>query len=83
MSECVLRVEKLENGYEVEVCDEKIMASNEKPKSTWQDPWKGYAFKTAKDAVAFIGEHLDSLKPPPDAETEYGTAFKQATAKDK
>lgn len=82
MSDTVLRVEKLENGYEVEVCDPKIMAENEKPKGSYKDPWKGYAFTTAGEAVAFIGQHLESLKPPPDAEKEYGDAFKQATSEE-
>ncbi len=78
----VLRIEKLENGYEVEICDPKIQAANDKPKSSWQDPWKGYAFTTAEEVKNFVGEHLDSLKPPPDADEEYGAAFKQATAED-
>jgi hypothetical protein len=82
MSDCIIRVEKLENGYEVEICDPKIMAENEKPKSSWQDPWKGYAFTTSQEAVAFISEHMDSLKSPPDADKEYGDAFKQAANED-
>ena len=75
----IVRIDKLENGYEVEVCDAAIMEANREPKSNWQDPWKGYAFTTAKEAVAFIAKHLDTLKPPPDAETEYGDSFKRAT----
>ena len=78
----ILRIEKLENGYEVEICDPKIMESNRKPKSNWQDPWKGYAFVTADEVKDFVGKQLDSLKPPPDADEEYSDAFKQATAGD-
>lgn len=78
----VLRIEKLENGYEVEICDPKIQAKNDKPKSAWEDPWKGYAFTTAEEVKNFVGEHLDSLKPPPDADEEYGSAFKSATSED-
>lgn len=78
----VLRIEKLENGYEVEICDPKIMANNDKPKSMYESPWKGYAFTTAEEVKNFVGEHLDSLKPPPDADAEYGAAFKQATSED-
>ncbi len=78
----VLRVEKLENGYEVEVCDPDLMAANEKPKAAYKDPWKAYAFTTAEEVKNFIGEHLDSLKPPPDADAEYGSAFKEATSED-
>ena len=80
MSESVCRIEKLENGYEVSICDPKIQAENDKPKSNWKDPWKGYAFTTSVEVVAFIAEHLDKLKPPPDADSEYSASFKRATA---
>lgn len=82
MGESILRIEKLENGYEVEICDPKIQAANDKPKTSYQSPWKGYAFTTAEEVKNFIGEHLDSLKPPPDADTEYGDAFKAASEED-
>lgn len=82
MGDTVLRIEKLENGYEVEICDPAIMAANEKPKSNYADPWKAYAFTTAEEVKNFVGEHLDSLKPPPDADEEYGAAFTQATEGD-
>ena len=79
MGDYVLKVEKLANGYECEVYDDKIDAANQKPKAKWQDPWVGYAFKNVEEVKNFIGEHLDSLKPPPDADAEYKTAFKQQT----
>lgn len=82
MSDSILRIEKLENGYEVEVCDPAIMAANEKPKSNWKDPWKSYAFKSSDEVKTFIGEHLDSLKPPPDADTEYKQEFKRQAEKE-
>ncbi len=82
MGDSVLRIEKLENGYEVEVCDPKIMEANKKPKSSYESPWKGYAFTTAEEVKNFVGEHLDSLKPPPDADEEYGSAFNAATAEE-
>lgn len=79
MSEYVLRIEKLENGYEVEICDPKIMESNSKPKSSYQDPWKGYAFESVEGVVKFVTEHLDKLKPPPDADVQYSQAFDEAS----
>lgn len=80
MSNCVLRIEKLENGYEVEVYDEAIGKKNDSPKSQYKDPWKGYAFTTADEVKTFVGEHLDSLKPPPDADEEYSNEWKKQTA---
>lgn len=84
MGQDVLRVERLENGYEVEVCDQKIMEQNEMTdsKKPWKSPWKGYAFDTAAEVAAFIGEHLDKLKPPPDADKEYAGAFTKASKED-
>lgn len=82
MSDCILRVEKLENGYEVEIVDEKIVEQNAKPKTAWKDPWKGYAFKDADSAIAFISTQFKKLKPPPDAEAEYDMAFKAASEKE-
>jgi hypothetical protein len=82
MGDTVLRIEKLTNGYEVEICDSKIMDANRKPKSVYEDPWKSYAFTTAEEVKAFVGEHLDSLKPPPEADEEYAQAFKQASTED-
>ena len=80
MGQEVASIEKLENGYEVEICDPEIMASNAKPKSTYKNPRKGYAFTTDKEVIAFLTEHLSSLKPPPDADMEYEQSFKAATA---
>ena len=80
MSDTILRIEKAENGYSVEICDPKIMASNDKPKAAYADPWKEYLFTTAEEVKNFVGEHLDSLKPPPDADAEYGQAFAKATS---
>lgn len=82
MSENILKIEKLENGYSVEICDPDVVAENAKPKSTWKDPWKEYAFKNSDEVKNFVGEHLDSLKPPPDAETEYKTEFSRQSEKE-
>lgn len=66
MSEYVLKVEKLENGYEVEIKDREQEVLNNKPSKKnapveWKDPWKAYAFSTDKEVVAFIKRHLASL----------------------
>lgn len=81
MSDCILRVEKLTNGYEVEIQDPKIVAENAKPRSSWKDPWKGYAFKTAEETGAFISAVLDKLAPP-DSGDEFAAAFNEAVADD-
>lgn len=85
MSDCLLKVEKLENGYEVEIRDPEIDKANRDPKSKtpWQEPWKCYAFATPADVAAFVTAHLDKLKPPPSADVEFAGAFaKAASSKD-
>lgn len=80
MSEYVLKIEKLENGFTVEIRDEKIAAANQKPKSNWQDPWKEYAFSTSKEVIAFVTSHLGSL--PKSAGDEFNDAAAEAFSKD-
>lgn len=56
----ILSVKKLENGFEVRVCDEKVRKANEKSKS-YKDPWKAYAFSTGKEVLEFVGKHLSTM----------------------
>lgn len=74
--EC-LRIEKLENGFKVEVCDPKIRAANEKSKGMWKDPWKQYAFSTAAEVTTFVTKHLEAL-PKSDKE-QFDEAYNEAT----
>lgn len=83
MDNDVLRIEKLENGYEVSICDPEMMAANADPNNKqWKDPWKDYAFTTAEEVKNFVGEHLESLKPPPDADEEYNAEFSRQSEKE-
>lgn len=76
MSETVCRIEKLTNGYTVEIPDAAVQKANKNPKSPWKDPWKEYAFATAAEASAFVTQHLDKLEPPED---DMGVEFARAT----
>ena len=82
MGDSVLRIEKLENGYEVEVRDPDTDAANQDPKSKkpWQDPWKCYAFATSAEVADFVSAHLDKLKPPPESDMEFSGAFNKAVS---
>lgn len=79
MSDCIVRIEKLENGFNVQVIDPKIVAENEKPKSSWKDPWMGYAFKNSDEVCEFLEKVLDKLAPP-SADAMFADAFKAATS---
>ena len=81
MGEYVLKVEKLENGYEVEVRDAEQEAKNNKPSkknevTPYVEPWKAYAFTTDKEVVAFIKRHLASL--PKSSHDEFNDAAEEA-----
>lgn len=79
MADDVIRIEGLENGFEVECLDPTIDAENQKGKS-YKDPYKGYAFSTADEVVKFIAERLKSMKPK-SKDGGYASAFKEATTK--
>ena len=82
MSDTILRVEKLANGFEVEICDPTIVAENNKPKSnSYKSPWVEYAFTTAPEVIEFIKLHLESLKPEPSADEQYGQEFARQASK--
>lgn len=81
MDNCVLRVEKLANGYEVSIADPEIMAENEKPKGNYKSPWVEYAFTTAPEVVEFVKQHLESLKPEKGGAALYGQDFAEQAAK--
>lgn len=80
MSDYVLKIEKLENGFTVEIRDEKIDAANRKPKAQWESPWKEYVFSTSKEVIAFVTSHLGSL--PKSAGDEFNDAAEEAFSKD-
>lgn len=76
----VIRIEALENGFEVECLDPKIVEENAKAKSMYRDPYKGYAFSTADEVVAFIKDKLGKMKVK-SKDGGYASAFNEAAAK--
>lgn len=77
MSDSIVRIEALENGFNVCVINPKIQAENQKPKSNWKDPWVAYAFKTSEEVCEFLEQVLDKLAPPSD-DKMFADAFKSA-----
>lgn len=80
MSQDVVRIEALENGFEVECLDPKIQEENGKPKSLYRDPYKSYAFSTSDEVLAFVKDKLSKMKPKSNT-SEYASAFKEAASK--
>lgn len=83
MGDDVVHIEKLENGWELEICDPDVQAKNRDPKykGPWQDPWKGYAFSDIDAMLAFLKEKLPELHPEDEDET-YAQAFTAASDSD-
>lgn len=82
MDSYVCRIERLNNGYEVELTDPAIVAANKKrdnskgPYTPWRDPKVGYVFKTVKEVTDFLSKNLDKALPL----DEYGSSFDDAVA---
>ena len=80
MSDYVCRIERLANGFEVELTDPKIVAQNQKRDTKgmsmgpWKDPKVGYAFKNVDEVCAFLKTNLDKAMPL----DEYGSNFDTA-----
>jgi hypothetical protein len=75
----IVRIERLENGYEVEVLDPKIAESNAKPTGGYQDPYKAYAFDDIEKMLTFLREVLPKIDVPTSKDT-YAAEFKKATS---
>ncbi len=73
----IVRIEKLTNGYEVEICDPAVKSSNKNSKVPYKDPWKSYAFTKPTEVIAFLTKTLSKLTP---AEDDYGTNFDRAVS---
>ncbi len=82
MSDYVVKIEKLTNGYEVEYRDPDIVKSNQarssKPGSSmpaWRDPNRAMAFTTSKEVTDFLTKNLDKLVTDADYETGFSNAL--------
>jgi len=78
--DCIVRIEKLSNGFEVEIRDAKQADKNRSSKidAPYHDPWCCYAFKTTAEVCAFLDKNLDKAVPP----DEFGSSFDAAVAED-
>jgi len=74
MGDCVCRIEKLQNGYEVEITDPAIAAKNKSSKGSWQDPMVGYAFKDVAGVIKFLQDNLDKAVPSDEYESTFDKA---------
>lgn len=78
-----IRIERVQNGYEVSAIDPKVRAENDKPNSKWIDPERQYVFKTIQEVNAFV-EKIEKIALPlvPNPPDSFAAAFDQAVADD-
>ena len=78
MGEYVAKIEKMKNGYEVEMKDPEIVKANAKPSkgpTPWKDPHVSYVFKTVDEVLAFLKANLEKAIPD-----DYESSFDEAAA---
>lgn len=79
--DCTIRIERLQNGFNVRITDPAIVKKNEKRRESkegccepWQDPQVSYAFSTSEEVVNFVKENIDKALPV----DEYSSTFDKA-----
>tara|TARA_R110000868_G_scaffold19150_3_gene82780 strand:+ start:1080 stop:1331 length:252 start_codon:yes stop_codon:yes gene_type:complete len=74
----ICKIERLANGYEVEITDPKIVEQNKKGKGGYKNPDVSYAFKTVQEVLSFLGKNLKTAMPM----DEYESSFDMAATKE-
>lgn len=71
-----VKIERAENGFEVEMCDPEIKKANMKGDGPYRDPNKTYVFTSMSKLMAFLRKELPTALAPSD--DEYGNGFDKA-----
>lgn len=77
MGDYCVRIEKMTNGYEVEIKDPAIVKANAKRDlsaktyTPYKDPMRSYVFTDCDAVLAFLKKNLDKALP----DDEYASAF--------
>lgn len=79
MGECTVKIERLVNGYEVEMKDPEIVKANAKPSkgsnfTPYKNPNVGYVFKSVDEVLAFLKTNLEKALPMDEFESSFDTA---------
>lgn len=73
MGDCRVVIERVANGYEVEV-SEPASSSKKGNEPLYVDRRKEYVFKTVDEVLSFLTKNLDKALP----QDEYDSAFDEA-----
>lgn len=84
MSDTIVRIRKIDNGFIVCACDPAIQAANRNsPKTPYKDPECEYAFDTFEKVIKWLKANVGTLVPEPDDDAEYANSFDKATAEER
>jgi hypothetical protein len=77
-----IEIERVANGYEVEIYDHKIMKQNEKSGSgeygpKYKDPRVTYVFKTEAEVMDFLTKNMSKALPKSEFDAAYDAAAKE------
>lgn len=81
MGECVAKIKRMKNGFEVEMKDPEIIKANMKPAKggigPYKDPNVSYVFKTVDEVLAFLKANLEKAVPD-----DYESSFDEAATEE-
>lgn len=78
----ICKIERLANGYEVEITDPKIVEQNKTGKGGYKNPEVSYAFKSVDEVLKFLGKNLETAMPLDDYESSFDMAAKDDEEED-
>lgn len=85
--DCSIRIERLQNGYNVRITDPEIVKQNNKRNESkgdgccapWKDPQVTYAFSTKEEVSKFVIDNIDKALPVDEYSSTFDKAAKEAT----
>lgn len=84
LSDCTIRINRLQNGWTVSITDPKIVEENDKRDSkggcsTWRDPSVTYTFDDINKGIDFIKENIEKAFPKDEFSSTFDKAAKEAS----
>lgn len=74
-----IKIERAQNGFEVELEDPEIVKANDESEGRYRDPYVCYVFKTKQEVFDFLDKVIDKLDADEENdESEYTSAFDEA-----
>lgn len=79
---CTIRIERVQNGYVMEITDPDIVKANKDKESYgkgWRDPDVKYTFEDSGELLGFLKKNIDKALPMGEYEASFDAAVKEIT----